>query len=185
MAEIKTILEKEHNRKDISACRLIHLYQEGNFLRAYEVSAWLFRRFINDKYKISNRKYKGMKETVALLGFPPASLEKLLAQPQCNGLANCHPDGDELRTDISIPRELIPDDYEADLFMQDYAAWKRRLAVDEPIINKKTGTPATNPGGPSRGDLLQRILAFPLERKTLIESYEFLSSIRQEIANNL
>jgi len=41
MAAIKEILEFEDDRSDREMQRVIHLFQEGSFYRAYEWSAWL------------------------------------------------------------------------------------------------------------------------------------------------
>ena len=41
MAGIKEILEFESERNDRERQRVIHLFQEGSFYRAYEWSAWL------------------------------------------------------------------------------------------------------------------------------------------------
>ena len=41
MAKLSEILSIEKERADDPALRVIHLYQEGSFLRAYDWSAWL------------------------------------------------------------------------------------------------------------------------------------------------
>lgn len=41
MAQIGDILEKERKRETDCDGRVIHLFQEGSFYRAYERSAWL------------------------------------------------------------------------------------------------------------------------------------------------
>ena len=46
MAQLKEILETERNRNgDLTA---IHLFAEGMFYRAYEWSAWLCVRYVNE-----------------------------------------------------------------------------------------------------------------------------------------
>lgn len=180
MAQLKDILELEANRSAIADCRVIHLHQEGKFLRAYEVSAWLFSRFVNEKYKISNKSYKGQKGTVALLGFPPDSLEKLLTQERCAHFGKVRVN--DTLTDLHVPSELIPDDYEADLFLEDYARWKRELPKDEPAVDPLTDKPAA-PGKTTALGLLQKALAFPVERKSPIECQAFLCDLRTEIAS--
>lgn len=47
MAKLGDILEKEKNRSETGMLRTIYLYQEGTFYRAYEWSAWLCVRYIN------------------------------------------------------------------------------------------------------------------------------------------
>lgn len=41
MAQIMDVLAVEKQRTNANECLVIHLYQEGTFLRAYEWSAWL------------------------------------------------------------------------------------------------------------------------------------------------
>ncbi len=41
MAAITEILEFESSRDGLEMQRIIHLFQEGSFYRAYEWSAWL------------------------------------------------------------------------------------------------------------------------------------------------
>ena len=76
MAQLKEIIENENQRQSIELCRMAHLYREGNFLRAYAWSAWLFVKYIND-FKVTNRVFKALGEAVAMIGFPPSSLEKI------------------------------------------------------------------------------------------------------------
>lgn len=45
MAKLSDILGAEQQRSGTEFKRVIHLYQEGTFLRAYEWSAWLCCRF--------------------------------------------------------------------------------------------------------------------------------------------
>ena len=45
MAKLKEILDAESQRGTLDQCRVIRLYPEGTFLRAYEWSAWLCVRY--------------------------------------------------------------------------------------------------------------------------------------------
>lgn len=42
MANIREILNIEHQRETSESWRTIYLYKEGRFYRAYQVSAWLY-----------------------------------------------------------------------------------------------------------------------------------------------
>ncbi|MBQ8461659.1 MAG: hypothetical protein IJ543_04490 [Bacteroidales bacterium] len=48
---------------------MIRLYAEGTFYRAYEWSAWLCVRYIQD-FKATKRKFKNEEEPVVFVGFP-------------------------------------------------------------------------------------------------------------------
>ncbi len=75
MSNIREILSSEHSRTEMSSCRVIHLYLEGSFLRAYDWSAWLCCRIVHP-FKVTNRLFKGMDVATTLIGFPPSSLDK-------------------------------------------------------------------------------------------------------------
>ena len=53
MAKLQDILTVEQDRPDSQSARVVHLFLEGSFLRAYEWSAWLCCRYLNE-YKAAN-----------------------------------------------------------------------------------------------------------------------------------
>ena len=177
MATLKDILEIEKSREDISKVRVIHLFQEGNFLRAYEVSCWLFHRFVNDKYVISCKHYKSVKDPVCLLGFPPASLDKMLASDKCKGIG--YNKVDDYRIDLLISAEMIPDECPLDLLHSDYVRWKGELKVESSSPDSGTVTRSNV----TVTSVLQEILAYPLERKSPLDAYSFLVDIRTKVAS--
>ena len=65
MAKLKEILDAESQRSTLEQCRVIHLFQEGTFYRAYEWSAWLCVRYIQD-FKATKRKFKNEDAPVAV-----------------------------------------------------------------------------------------------------------------------
>ena len=75
MATIKEILEIEFARDSANDWQKIHLFQEGSFYRAFELSAWLCWTHLN-KFKVTHRGMKGIDQTVTFIGFPLTSLEK-------------------------------------------------------------------------------------------------------------
>ena len=64
MAGIKDILEIEKDRKTLEDWRKLHLFQEGSFYRAYEVSAWLCHKYIHP-FKVTHRHVKGVDQSIA------------------------------------------------------------------------------------------------------------------------
>lgn len=53
MAKLNEILEIELRRHSVDECRVINLFQEGTFYRAYEWSAWLCVRYIQQNLQTS------------------------------------------------------------------------------------------------------------------------------------
>lgn len=64
MAGIKDILEIEQSRETAEDWRRIHLFQEGSFYRAYEVSAWLCHKHIS-QFRVTHR-HLGLQENLLL-----------------------------------------------------------------------------------------------------------------------
>lgn len=130
MAQLKDIIEIEKQRDDISKCRSAYLYRDGTFLRAYEWSAWLFVKYIYD-FKVSNRLVKSLGQSLAMIGFPPASLDKFT------------PDGAQVTPMqdgsivIELPSSLVPDDADIKALAAEYEAWKTSLPVAEGKMSKK------------------------------------------------
>lgn len=68
MAKLKDILDAESQRSSLEQCRVIHLFTEGTFLRAYEWSAWLCVRYVQS-FKATKRKFKNEDASVVFVGF--------------------------------------------------------------------------------------------------------------------
>ncbi|MBR1783355.1 MAG: hypothetical protein IJ753_07570 [Bacteroidales bacterium] len=66
-----------------SNTNLIYLYVEGDFLAAYERSAFLFHRYVSP-FKLSYRYVKVVNRNMISLRFPKASLRKWLHDWPCN-----------------------------------------------------------------------------------------------------
>lgn len=75
MSGIKDILETEQSRPTAEDWLMIHLFQEGSFYRAYEVSAWLCHLHVGE-FKVTHRHVRGIGQAIAFVGFPVSSLEK-------------------------------------------------------------------------------------------------------------
>lgn len=61
MAQLKDILETERLRADMAQCLRINLFKEGTFYRAYEWSAWLCVRYVQE-FKTTRRLMKNTDE---------------------------------------------------------------------------------------------------------------------------
>lgn len=67
---------KKRKRETERDCRVIHLFQEGSFYRAYERSAWLCVKHVNPQMKVTRKVLKGGDESFCFVGFPVTSLPK-------------------------------------------------------------------------------------------------------------
>ena len=69
MAQLSNIFALERERSTIVQCRQIHLHLEGTFYRAYEWSAWLCVRYVQE-FKPTRRLMKNSDESMVFVGFP-------------------------------------------------------------------------------------------------------------------
>ena len=182
MSAIKDIAEQERARLQSGMHRELHLWREGSFLRAYEWSAWLACRFLHD-FKVNKRQFKGAAEPLVFIGFPEGSLPKWV------------PEGVEQRAEeenhlvLTLPEQMLA--AAGDAIEQDYVHWRdsiplttgrersRREASSASEASEAAGLsadPATLTG------IMQRILAFPIESKSPMESMQFLADVKQSLA---
>ena len=174
MAAIKEILEFEVDRNDREMQRVIHLFQEGSFYRAYEWSAWLMCKFYHD-FKVTHRHMKGVEQSVTLIGFPVTSLAKWVTQD-----IERHDVSDKHIT-FTLPEDVFVDLGDEKTMAEAFAEWKS----SQPIVEKpaKQASSATQqPPFLSLSMIAQRIMSFPLEAKSPLECYQFLSDIKQQLA---
>ena len=162
--------------------RDVHLHKEGTFLRAYDWSAWLCCRYLHD-FKVNKRRFKDVDDPVAYIGFPETSLMKWM------------PEGAEQRVEgekhlvMELPQIMISDS--AEEMAVAYAEWKEGipLAESNPGLRKRdggkgTGEDADTDGGTaSLTSIMQRVLAFPIESKSPLESMTFLADIKRQLAS--
>ena len=188
MAQLKDIVEIEKLRDDLFKCRSAYLYRDGSFLRAYEWSAWLFVKYIND-FKVSNRMVKSLGQPLAMIGFPPASLDKFIPE---GAQTTPMQDGSIV---IELPPSLIPDDADINALLVEYEAWKSSLPVAEgksakkdrdtnPFDNATTVETVCTPSlhrPVTLTGIMQQILAYPLEQKTPMDNMIFISDIKRQL----
>lgn len=180
MSLTKEIAERENSRT-IADYMEFHLFKEGTFLRAYEWSAFLGCRYLHE-FKVNKRTFKGIEDPVAYIGFPETSLMKWM------------PEGAEQRVEdekhlvVRLTDMLVIDDL--DVMIAAYKEWKDAIPLTEsqPGLRKRGGGKAVDSDGPDGNcpttltTIMQRILAFPIESKSPIESMTFLAEVKQRLA---
>ena len=180
MSVTREIIEQESALVARGERNVIHLHREGSFLRAYEWSAFLSCRYLH-QFKVNKRMFKGIENPVAYIGFPETSLAKWL------------PEGaeqeafDEKHLAVRLPdmmlAEATPENMEAA-----YIEWKDSIPLTEP--KPKDGRKVADDvfGGGEDGtvtltSIMQRILAYPIESKSPLESMLFLADVKRQLAN--
>ena len=174
MAAITEILEFELSRGEVETQRVIHLFQEGSFYRAYEWSAWLMCRCIHE-FKVTHRRMKGIEQSVILIGFPVTSLSKWVSP-------------DIERHDVSDKHITLclTGDVFSDIGDESpekmYIDWKSGHPIVEKPSRRPSDADSLQPPVMSLSMIAQRIMSFPLEAKSPLECYQFLSEIKLQLA---
>lgn len=178
MAKLKEILETVSQRVTGERSRMIHLFQEGTFLRAYEWSAWLCVRYIQD-FKATKRMFKNEDASVVFVGFPVSSLtrytpegaevtvteDKGVAMLLSEGVFQGMTDVDRLRADFENWKESVP--------LTESSKRDAKIPIGGDVSVSHSGRLT---------DIVYRILAYPIEQKSPLESMQFLAEIKRSIA---
>ena len=130
------ILRVEGERSEPDQWRQIHFYSDGNFVRAYEESAWLHSLFVRDgdprRLAVTHRKSSTSSDgSVASVGYPLNSSEKfrLTELPVV--------DATDGAFSYTLPADWFPPDVAAETLMADFQAWKREQPIREKATDNK------------------------------------------------
>ena len=186
MTQIKEIIEKEHQRTtDIVQLRKIMLFREGSFLRAYEWSAWLCRKFCGE-LKVTKRQIKGIEQPVVYVGFPLTSIEKFTPKaaqviPQSDG-----------SIEINISTESIAENADTQMLVCEYEKWRQELPMTDGNGQKSTASATVSEHSvdsnfqnmavsqhSSVALLIHRIVSYPIEMRTPVDNIQFISELKQ------
>ena len=139
----------------------IRLITSGEFVRAYNHSAWLFYCCIS-KYKVIRKYSKAQQKDIYFLGFPAGKLHELI-----NGR-------NYAKTDFGYDIELKPGELPA---VDGYEAWTKEVPVEAASRAEASATPLA--GKELESVVCKKIRAFPLETKSPVEALVFLSEMRR------
>lgn len=176
MAGIKDILEIEKGRKNVEDWRKLHLFQEGSFYRAYEVSAWLCHKYIHP-FKVTHRHVKGIDQSIAFVGFPVTSIEKRKPEGAIiESIAEKH-------IVVNLPME---EGVTSDSSQNDFAVWKSLQPLDASKDNEtskeNTKVIKGRDGMLTLFGVAQMLLAYPIESHSPIDCMLFLADVKKELA---
>ena len=139
----------------------IRLITSGEFVRAYNHSAWLFYCCIS-KYKVIRKYSKAQQRDVYFLGFPVSKLLELINGRVCE------------KTDFGYDITLKPEEVPAE---EGYEAWTKEVPVEAASRADALATPLA--GRELESAACRKIREFPLEMKTPVETVVFLSEMRR------
>ena len=182
MAKLEEIIKTEKSRSDPRTFSQIHLFLEGAFLRAYEQSAWLMSRYAAADLQPKKHKTRQTTDgTFVFVGFPLTSLDKY--RPEHSQDIPF----DESHFILDLPADTFPQELTKELFDSDFERWKTEIAVTDNKNGKTDKTISEATEGQSAlplrlTDIMQEILAYPLESKSPIETMVFVSELKKKLS---
>ena len=182
MSSTKEIIEIESRELSEGHRDIIHLHHEGSFLRAYEWSAFLSCRYLHE-FKVTKRVFKGIEQPVAFIGFPETSIGKWMPEGAEQTTV------DEKHLMVRMPSVMFADE-NAESLDAAFTQWKDSVPLSEPQTkaekkqNVQTGAGLVDDvsGGVTLTSVMQRILAYPIESKSPLESMAFLADVKRQLA---
>lgn len=179
MATLTEIMTQEKKRVQEEDLRVINLYLEGSFLRAYEWSAWLCVRYIS-KFNVTKKTIKVIDGSIVFIGFPVTSLSKFVPEG-CE-----YKQVDEKHFIINLPESVFPaSDNLLNQLSVDFEHWKQSVPMKETKEKKQeeSGIPCFPSGEqPRLTSMMQQILSFPLEKKSPLDCMLFLADLKEQLA---
>lgn len=199
MPKISEVFGIERDRKESEKLNVIHIFKEGPFYHAYEWSAWLLVTFAYTEavrmttpdrkpLTVTHNKIKDSKDTYVFVGFPLRSLEKFI--PKDRQVSFTPVSDTQIDIAIEIPAEFGNVNEERMQKMVD--EWKAETPAKDPQESKtekkggKSGDAPQQtlplPKGSGLIAIVSQVLSYPLEKRSPIEAFEFLSELKRQIA---
>lgn len=185
MAKLEEIIKTEMSRSDSRTFSRIHLFREGSFLLAYEQSAWLMSRYAAAELNPKRHKTKQTADgTFVFVGFPLTSLDKY------RPVNSQDVPSDESHIILDLPADTFPEEVTKELYDADFERWKKEIALTD-NKNSKTDKALTDSQRDTDGhalvplrltDIMQEIMAYPLESKSPIETMVFVSELKRKLS---
>ena len=145
----------------------VRLITSGEFVRAYNHSAWLFYCCIS-KYKVIRKYSKAQQKDIYFLGFPASKLLELTNGRVCE------------KTDFGYDITLKPEELPAE---EGYDAWTKDVPVEAASRADTSALPLV--GRELESAVCRKIREFPLETKTPVEAVVFLSEMRKALIGEI
>lgn len=176
MASVKELVEMDARRADMVSCRVVRLFQDNTFWRAYDWSAWLLVKFF-PSLKITKRQYKNIDDTTVFVGFPITSLQKFT--PEGASVQAI----DDKTVAVTLPENLFPEDADIAALQEDYKNWKQGVPASDNSKKEYDGEKSVVvEGHPIRlTDIMRKIMKFPIEQKSFIECTNFLIEVKKDL----
>lgn len=191
MGSISDIIMIEHETRvdDPTCIRKLYLFREGNFTRAYDISAWMIVHFVCGKGGVNQPKptRRTLKDGTdfVFVGFPNVSITKYI--PSDLKIS-------EVSEKMSIidASALLPDNLDdLNKILEEYEKWKETIPVkEEKSKERKNENTASSDVEDVRGVrrknvsltmIFQQILGYDIAAHSPMEWGEFIKSLKSDL----
>lgn len=205
MAKIADVLQIERNRQAPEDWNKIHLFQMGDFYRAYEWSAWLIVVITyNDEVRKQSRDRKPLKllrkqlaksdDTFCFVGFPIKSMEKFIpTRTNFESTENKH-----IIVTITLPQPTDGTEVDYERLNKAFTEWKASIQVsNKDDIIDEDGNPRPPKQKPSTtaahtatmptagGGIISQIMGYQLQEHSDIDNRLFIASLQKQLSQIL
>lgn len=159
MASYEQVVKLENEKPD----GVIRLVESSGFYRAYNKSAFLFHRVIA-QHKVTRKFAKNINQEIVYVGFP---VDRFL--DRVGGRSHKKT---EFGYDVALAEGECPD-------MDEYEAWLKTVPTEPASRSEAAALPRG--GEELRRAVCERIMTWPMESKSLIESVAFLAELKKAL----
>lgn len=191
MGSISDIIKIEYETRvdDPTCIRKLYLFREGNFTRAYDISAWMIVHFVCGKGGVNQPKptRRTLKDGTdfVFVGFPNVSITKYI--PSDLKIS-------EVSEKMSVidASALLPDNLDdLNKILEEYEKWKETIPVkEEKSKERKNENTASSDVEDVRGVrrknvsltmIFQQILGYDIAAHSPMEWGEFIKSLKSDL----
>ena len=193
MAKLADILSIERDRQEPEKWNVIHLFKTGTFYTAYEWSAWLtavvsfndeVRKQTKSRMPLTvtrNEIASSENETFCKVGFPMKSVEKFI--PARTGFEAI--DDNHLVISIPLPQPNDGTEITYERLAKAVEKWKEEQPIKKTKEKQQSRQEPVAVTATGNVGIIAQILSYPLSERTPLENFQFITSLKQQIAQIL
>ena len=152
--------------------RQIHLFADGSFYRAYEWSAWLCCRYIN-QFRTTKRYNKSVSADMVFVGFPKTSLQKFTPENvEVREMSEGH-------WVFFLPETMMP---EGEDYNKGFEDWKTTIPLAQA---KQKPLPALADRPVSLTGVMKKVLEYNVLEHSPMDCMQFVSDIQRQLVEVL
>lgn len=175
------IIEKE-KRKSVDDLYTIHFYLDGDWWRAYEWSSYLYNIFPdnlgkNNKLNVTHVKSEDNENGMVFIGLKQSSFVKYFPNTEPSIVGEKH-------IAIDVAKHIKNENISLETYASILNEWKASIPIkqDKTTSNERKINDSKDLKRVDYLTIIQEVLAYPLDNRTLIENVQFISYLKREFS---